>query len=203
MDLRFACVLALLTTIGLNNAAAQQQQATSPTAYAVLHKEWKTEVNALADAVPELSSSEKRDRMQDISTRYTPRFVEFAKDHLNDDLWLNCLIWASVEGTPGEALDAMFDILRDNADRVSNTLQLQLLMSEFIEMNSERINPALSAITEDHGSAAGRAVSELNVALRRPVTASFCRHTQNLSLHPTFRTVTNRMSHEKDIRSNC
>ncbi len=93
----------------------------------------KPKLKRLDEVVPELSRSGKRDKKRDINAKYTPRFLELARDHLDDDLWLDCLIWMSVEGTPGEALDAMFDILRENGKGVRNTLQLQLLMSQFIK----------------------------------------------------------------------
>ena len=153
-----------VATIGLNTAAAQQRR--PPTAYGVLYKEWKAEVKALDEAVPELSSSEKRDKKRDINTKYTPRFLKLAKEHLDDDLWLDCLIWTSVEGIPGEAFDAMFDILRDSAKGVRNTTQLRLLMSEFIKLQSARIDRALSAIAENHGNAGVRGAALYALAAR-------------------------------------
>jgi thiol-disulfide isomerase/thioredoxin len=164
MLLRSACVLPLLMIFALNTRGEQQQR--PPTAYGVLQREWKTEVEALDDAVPKLSRSGKRDKKRDISARYTPRFLELAIEHLDDDLWLDCLIWMSAEGTPGDALDAMFDILRENGKGVSNTIQLQLLMSEFINLKSERINPALSAIVETHGNAGVRGAALYALAAR-------------------------------------
>jgi thiol-disulfide isomerase/thioredoxin len=164
MHLRFACLLALFMTIGLNTAVAQQQR--SPTAYGVLCNQWEAEIKALGEAVPQLSSSQLQDRKRDINTKYTPRFLELARDHLDDDRWLDCLIWTFVEGTPGEAFDAMVDILRDNAKGVRNTFQLQLLMSEFIDSTCERINPALSAIAEDHGNAGVRGAAFYALAAR-------------------------------------
>ncbi len=62
-------MLVLLVTIGLDATTAQQLR--PPTAYAVLCKEWKAEVKALDETVPELSKSKKRD----INTKYTPRFL--------------------------------------------------------------------------------------------------------------------------------
>ncbi|MEZ6119532.1 MAG: TlpA disulfide reductase family protein, partial [Pirellulaceae bacterium] len=142
------------------------QQRRPPTVYGILYNDWKAEVQALDDAVPELSSSDKRGRKRDINTEYTPRFLKLAKEHLDDDLWLDCLIWTSVEGTPGEAFDAMFDILRDSAKGVRNTSQLQLLMSEFIRLRSDRINPALTSIAESHGNAGVRGAALFALAAR-------------------------------------
>ena len=107
MQLRSACLTALLMALSLTSATAQERR--TPTPYGVLYNEWKAEVNALEDVVPELSRPEKRDKKRDINNRYTPRFLDLAKEHLNDDLWLDCLIWTSVEGVPGEAFDEMFN----------------------------------------------------------------------------------------------
>jgi len=164
MGQRAAYVLALLAAIGLNHAVAQQGQ--PPTAYGVLYKEWKAEVIALEEVVPRLPGAEKRDKKRNINSQYTPRFLKLARQHLNDDLWLDCLIWMSVEGTPGESFDEMFDVLRDNAKDVRNTTQLQLLMSEFIKLQSERINPALSSIAENHGDAGVRGAALYSLAAR-------------------------------------
>ena len=164
MHLRSACLLALLMAISLTSAAAQERR--TPTPYGVLHNEWKAEVKALDDFVPELSRPEKRDKKRDISNRYTRRFLDLAKEHLNDDLWLDCLIWTSVEGIPGEAFDEMFDVLRHTAKGVRNTTQLQLLMSEFISLQSERIDPALSAIVANHGNAGVRGAALYAMAAR-------------------------------------
>jgi thiol-disulfide isomerase/thioredoxin len=132
----------------------------------MLHNEWKADVKSLDDVVPELSRPEKRDKKRDINIRYTPRFLNLAKDHLNDDLWLDCLIWTAVEGVPGEAFDEMFDVLRHAATGVHNTTQLQLLMSEFISLQSERINPALFAIVENHENAGVRGAALYALAAR-------------------------------------
>ena len=161
---RSAYVLVLLATVGLNTVAAQQGR--PPTPYGILYNEWKAEVKALDEVVPELSKADKRDKKRDINTKYTRRFLELSKEHLGDDLWLDCLIWTSVEGTSGEAFDAMFDILRDNAKGVHNTTQLQLLMSEFIQLQSDRIDPALSAIAENHGNAGVRGAALYALAAR-------------------------------------
>ncbi len=164
MLMRSAVVLALLMAISLASVAAQQGR--PPSAYGMLYKAWEAEVKALDENVPELSRSEKRDKKRDINTKYTPRFLKLAKEHLDDDLWLNCLIWMTVEGTPGESFDEMFDVLRDSAKGVSNTIQLQQLMSEFIKLRSERINPALTAIAENHGSAGVRGAALYSLAAR-------------------------------------
>lgn len=164
MLVRYSGLLTILMAIGLNTAAAQQVR--KPTPYGILYNEWKAEVKALDDVVPELSGSEKRSRQRDISATYTPRFLKLAQDHPDDDLWLACLIWTSVEGVAGDAFDGMFDILRDNAEGVRNTTQLQLLMSEFIKLRSDRINPALATIAEDHGSEGVRGAALYALAAR-------------------------------------
>ena len=150
--------------ICLTSTAAQERR--TPTPYGVLYNEWKAEVQALDNVVPELSRPEKRDNKRDINSRYTPLFLDLAKKHLNDDLWLDCLIWMSVEGIPGDAFDEMFDVLKQTAKGVRNTTQLQLLMSEFIGLESERINPALFAIVENHGNAGVRGAALYALAVR-------------------------------------
>lgn len=145
---RSICSLIVVTSILLSSEAAEPKR--PPTAYGILYNEWKAEVKALDSSSPALTGSDKRDKSRAINTKYTPRFVELAKGHLDDDLWIDCLIWTSVEGTPGSAFDEMFDILRDKANDAQNYGQLQLLMSEFIKLKSDRIDPALSAIAESH-----------------------------------------------------
>lgn len=157
-------VLWFLILVAFNTGVAQEKRPPSP--YGLLYKEWKAEVTALDEAVPALSRAEKRSRKRDINARYTPRFLALAKAHRDDDGWLDCLIWASVEGVPGEAFDAMFDLLRDNAKAVDNTIQLQLLMSEFITLDSDRINPALSSISESHGDEGVRGAALYALAAR-------------------------------------
>ncbi|WP_459554380.1 TlpA family protein disulfide reductase [Lacunimicrobium album] len=119
------------------------------TPYGVLYAEWKTEAKSVDDA-SELSKAEKVNRKQQINSQYTTRFLKLAKEHSNDDLWLDCLIWISVEGVPGKDFDAMFDLLSDNAKTLKNTHQLQLLMSELIKRRSERLNSALLKISDTH-----------------------------------------------------
>ena len=148
MLLRFACLLGLFCTTSLSMAADKIVR--PQTAYGVLYQEWKAEVKALDAADPALPGPEKRNRKRDINTRYTPRFLALAQAHPTDDLWLDCLIWTSGQGVPGTDFDAMFDLLRDNAPAVRNDIQLQLLMSEFISLDSSRINPALASISETH-----------------------------------------------------
>jgi len=123
-----------------------------PTAYGLLYKEWKAEIKQLDAVDPPLSKSAKRSQKREINETYTPRFARLASAHLDDDLWIDSLIWTSVEGTKGKAFDQMFDILGDNAENAKNTVQLQLLMSEFIKLPSERIDPALRKIATSHPS---------------------------------------------------
>jgi len=145
---RSICSLMAMMSIFLCCVAAEQKRPVTP--YGILYNEWKAEVKALDDITPALTSAEKQDKGLEINARFTPRFLELAKTHLDDDLWIDCLIWTTVEGVPGKAFDEMFDVLRDNASHARNVYQLQLLMSEFINLRSDRIDPALSAIAETH-----------------------------------------------------
>lgn len=136
-------VLFLTSSIG----GAEQKRPQTP--YGTLHAEWKAEIKAL-DIDPERSTADKVAAKKQINTRYTTRFLELAREHLDNDLWLECLIWTSVHGISGPDFDRMFDLLRTNAAKVRNTTQLQLLMSEFIPLRSDRLNAALEHITTTH-----------------------------------------------------
>jgi thiol-disulfide isomerase/thioredoxin len=122
----------------------------TPTPYSRLYNEWKGEVKALDEAAVGLSAQDKAARKKELNARYQPRFLALAKEHAEDGVWVDCLIWASAHGIPGPDYDALFDVMRDHAGSLHQTHQLQLLMSYFIRMNSERINPALKVIAEKH-----------------------------------------------------
>lgn len=126
------------------------------TPYGLLYNEWKAEVNLLEAATPKPPASELKEAKKIINARYTARFLELAKRHTDDDVWLDCLIWTSVEGQPGAERDAMFDLLKDHAHSLRNWHQLTLLMSEFIPLRSDRVNPALRSLAEDHPQAGVR-----------------------------------------------
>lgn len=160
----------LFATLTLGNSAGAQQKR-EPTPYGRLCNEWKAEVAAL-QAVTELPPDmDLRQSKRAINAKFTPRFLDLAKSHLDDDLWIDCLIWTSVEGVPGEDFDEMFDILRDHANSAKNPTQLQLLMSEFIPLQSERIDPALSAIAETHPEFGVRGAALFALAARTKRTA--------------------------------
>ncbi|MES2791726.1 MAG: TlpA disulfide reductase family protein [Planctomycetota bacterium] len=161
---RSICSLIVVTSIFLSSVVAEQKRA--PTPYGILYNEWKAEVKALDEIAPALTTSDKRDKQRELNTKFTPRFLELAKTHLGDDLWIDCLIWTSVEGVPGAAFDEMFDVLRDNANKAENHFQLQLLMSEIIKLQSDRIDPALSAIAESHPQSGLRGAALFALAAR-------------------------------------
>ena len=161
---RFVWFLIVTMTIFLPFLSAQQDDALVP--YSVLHGEWKAEVKALDNVMPMLDAQEKRDKKREINTTFTARFRDLAKEHRTDDVWIQCLIWTSVEGTPGEPFDEMFDIFRETADVTENTIQLQLLMSEFIKLQSDRIDPALSSIAKSHRDAGVRGAALYALAAR-------------------------------------
>lgn len=163
------CSFLLLTVLVVGSVISQQNR--PPTAYGVLYNEWNIEVKSLDAVIPALMATEKRDKKQEINTKFTPRFLELAKGHLDDDLWIDCLIWTSVEGVPGKAFDEMFDVLKDNASKAKNYGQLQLLMSEFIDLQSDRIDPALSAIAETHLQLGMRGTALFALAARTKRTA--------------------------------
>ena len=161
---RFVGFLIVTMSISLPFLSAQQDDALLP--YSILYGEWKAEVKELDNVVPTLSATEKRAQRREINTKFTPRFRDLAKEHRNNDVWIQCLIWTSVEGTPGPAFDEMFDIFRETADVTENTIQLQLLMSEFIKLQSDRIDPALSSIAKSHRDAGVRGAALYALAAR-------------------------------------
>ncbi len=148
---RDAIIPVLIMLASISTTGAQEKPTgRTPTPYGLLYPEWKTKVKALDDAKLELSALDKAAKKYAINARYLPRFVALAKEHAEDDLWVDCLIWASNHATPGPDLDALFDLMRDQADQLSNPLQLRLQMYNLIRINSERINPALTVIAEQH-----------------------------------------------------
>ena len=161
---RFVWFLIVTMTISPSSFSAQQDDVLLP--YSVLHGEWKAEVKALDNVMPMLSTQEKRGKKREINTTFTARFCDLAKEHRTDDVWIQCLIWISVEGTPGDSFDEMFDIFRETADVTENTIQLQLLMSEFIKLQSDRIDPALSSIAKSHRDAGVRGAALYALAAR-------------------------------------
>jgi thiol-disulfide isomerase/thioredoxin len=138
--------------LAASEALADEKAKLSP--YGTLHSEWKADKQALADEFPNPSANQQTElkkRSGDLRSRYTARFLELAKEHSADeDTWQQCLIWICVEGVPGNDFDAMFDFLREHAKELRETVNLQLLMSEFIPLSSERIDPALRDLAANH-----------------------------------------------------
>ena len=148
---RSVFVVIVMMTLSVCQLSAQQDGKPSP--YVTLYEEWKSEAKALENVVPPLTTQEKQAKKREIDKVFTVRFRDLAKEHQDDDEWIHCLIWTSAEGIPGPAFDEMFDIFRESANKAGNTVQLQLLMSEFIHLQSDRIDPALSSIADSHRAA--------------------------------------------------
>ena len=127
---------------------ADEKQKRKPTAYGLLYNEWKAERDALKTDSASKNKEELKKRRLAIQKAYTHKFLELAKKHTSDDLWLDCFIWITVHGVPGPDLDAMMDLLHRYGNEVGNRTQLQLLMSELIKVKSDRLNPALSEIAD-------------------------------------------------------
>ena len=159
-------VLVLIVMMALSVCPVSAQQGGDLLPYSTLYGEWKAEIKALDNVVPMLNAQEKRDKKREINTTFTARFRNLAKEHRTDDVWIQCLIWTSVEGIPGAAFDEMFDIFRESAIKAGNMTQLQLLMSEFIKLRSDRIDPALSSISESHRDAGVRGAALYALAAR-------------------------------------
>ena len=166
---RSVLVLIVMMTLSVCRLSAQQDGKLSP--YEALYGEWKAEAKALENVVPPLTTEEKRTKKHEIDKEFTVRFRDLAKEHRNDDEWIHCLIWTSVDGIPGPAFDEMFDIFRESVNKAGNTVQLQLLMSEFIYLESDRIDPALSSIADSHSAAGVRGAALYALAARTKLQA--------------------------------
>lgn len=150
MNNRLSLAFLLAITLLLRVAHGQQEQ--KPTAYGSLYNEWNSAIEELDAQFPDISKQALRRRERAINEAFTSKFVQLASAHLEDDVWIDCLIWTSVEGVEGKAFDQMFDLLGDNAKNAKNTTQLKFLMSELISLSSERIDPALKNIVASHSN---------------------------------------------------
>ena len=56
------------------------------------------------------------------------------------------------EGAPGEDFDAMVELMGEHAQELKETINLQLMMSTFIELSSEKLNSALRDLAENHSA---------------------------------------------------
>ncbi len=169
-------------------AAADPQP---PSEYGKLYKVWKAEVQSLKEVMPPFTPQEIATRKREINARFTPQFLKLAQRHdqLSDDrLWLNCLIWMSVEGVSGPDFDAMFDLLGEQAETLEehHWIQLTLLMSQFIRLDSGQINPALEKVHDSHPSPLVRGAALYALAARVKSQAEFqgdlagCRRAEKL-----------------------
>jgi thiol-disulfide isomerase/thioredoxin len=134
-------------------------------AYGSLYDDWETEIQLVDHIFPDAPQAEKRDRKRRVNADFTPRFVDLAREHRDDDDWVQCLIWVTQEGVPGPALDDMFRFLRENGcrPRWSSDWQLGMFMSQLIRCQSDQVDPALRAMAESNpkGHAAGTALFAL------------------------------------------
>ena len=139
-------------------------------AYGSLYDDWETEIQLVDHIFPDAPPAEKRDRKRRVNADFTPRFVELAREHRDDDNWVQCLIWVTQEGVPGPALDEMFRFLRVNGCRAkwSSDWQLGMFMSQLIRCPSDEIDPALRAMAESNptGHAAGTALFALATRIK-------------------------------------
>jgi len=103
----------------------------------------------------------------DLKSRYTQQFVQLAKQHASDeDTWISCLVWIVAEGSAGDDFDAMIEFMREHADKLIHTTQLQLLMSELIGLQSDQLDPALRRLSESHPSKGVRGAALYALAAR-------------------------------------
>lgn len=124
------------------------------TPYQLLYAEWKAEVAGLENSSPRMSKGELSQGKQQINARFTPRFVELAEKHLDDEaVWLYCVRWVSLQGTPGESLDKLFDLVADNVEKIRDRSgSLVGSMDSLLATKSDRISPTLALLAEKHTS---------------------------------------------------
>lgn len=148
---RIHYLVVVLFTVALPVLA---QQPESKTAYQLLYAEWKAEVRKLEDAFPELSKVDFRLNQEQVNARFTPRFVELAESHLDDeDVWLYCVLWGARYGSSGQSLDKLFDLLANNIDKVRDRANLLVgAMDDMPSTNSDRVSPTLALIASTHAS---------------------------------------------------
>ncbi|QDU06724.1 Thiol-disulfide oxidoreductase ResA [Gimesia aquarii] len=149
----------------------------TPTAYGLLYNEWEADRDALENDSTPNNIEELKKRKLALRKTYTHKFLELAKKHTTDDLWLGCFIWVSVHGEPGPDLDAMMDLLHRYGNKVDNRFQLQMLMSELTKVKSDRLNPALSEIIKNNISDQVRGAALYALAAR---TKKLAEHTGSL-----------------------
>lgn len=155
-------------------ASATQQSGETPSRspYDVLNDQWKAERDSLKRTLGGEEAAQKLNGgLLELRKVYTHRFLKLATEHPSDGLWLDCLIWISVEGVPGPSLDGMIDFMRAHANDVENTTQLMLFMSELIPLESDRIGPALAEIAEQHSNRLVRGAALYALAARAKMLA--------------------------------
>lgn len=189
--------IVLAAVLVFQSAAEADEPGRTP--YGALHDSWESEVELLKQDAAETDGKAPPDRLLELRTRYTRRFLELAREHKSDDTWLDCLIWTVTHGVAGPDLDAMIDLARERAPDVDNQLQLRLLMSELINLESDHLNPALRDIAEHHPSAGVRGAALYALAARtkriaeRDGSPEGCRDAEELlrqvmAEYPTVRT---------------
>ena len=164
---RYSAILVSLT-IAVDLLGDDKPSTTSP--YSKLHANWKSDRSQLKESdLPEHERKEKQDRL---AAAYTKRFVDLAKERADDEeTWMMCLIWVGVEGVPGEDFDSMMDLMRDQSASVENRIQLQLFLSELIDKQSERLDPALGEMALKHVSKGVRGAALYALAARATIRA--------------------------------
>lgn len=148
--------LFFLVLIAAASASLIAEEKPARTYYTTLYVRWKNEDS------PKISYQGKID----LDKKYTKLFLELAKEHQKDDTWLACLTWTARYGIPGSDFDEMFDLLARNAPTIKNTLQLQLVMSDLIPVESTRLIPALKSISETHPDSEVRGAALYALAAR-------------------------------------
>ena len=160
----------VISTRASANVQSGENPSRSP--YGILRDQWKAERDSLKRAFGGEEAAQKlNDRLVELREVYTHRFLKLAREHPSDDLWLDCLIWISVEGVPGPDLDGMIDFMRAHANDVENTTQLMLFMSELIPLESDRISPAIDEIAEQHSNQFVRGAALYALAARAKMLA--------------------------------
>lgn len=158
-SLTLACLVLILAV----QVQAEEKPSRPVTPYGTLYKKWEAEKGDMKRGSEDLKK---------LNQAYTHDFFELAQKHSkNSDLWLDCLIWIGVNGQPGEDLDGMIELVQKLAKKVSNTTQLQLFMSELIDVQSDKLNPALEEIAKTHPDKGVRGGALYALAARTKIEA--------------------------------
>ena len=156
---------ASIVAVGQETESITGPSATAP--FQSLHGEWKAARALLNQRSFSDAPQTARDMLLELRKLYTHHFFQLAKQHPADDEWLDCLIWIAANGVPGADFDGMIDFMQSNAKSARNMVQLRLLLSQMIPLESERVTPALAELADVHPDDSVRGAALYALAARR------------------------------------